>query len=439
MSNGELNLDGLVGPTHNYGGLAAGNLRAEESRHRVSHPRAAALQGLTKMRVVLDLGIPQGFIPPQTRPELDILRKLGYTGSEREILIRAAADNFDLFLTACSASSMWVANAATVTPSVDTSDGKVHITPANLVAHAHRSYEAAQTGEFLKHIFPGDPFVVHPPLSGPGERDEGAANHMRLCMTHDGPGLHLFVYGDPGGDPGTPEFPARQTLAASQAVARRHGIPPERTVFLRQNPDVIRAGVFHNDVIAMSHLNVLICHQDAYADAERALSEVRDKFYTLTGNRLQYIEISRTELTVAQAVQSYFFNSQLLTGEAGRMILICPEETLLPAADRVVDRLRNADNPVTEVRYVPVRESMLNGGGPACLRLRVPVRPAEYDKINPNYLLDAKKLNILEDWVRRNYREELTVEDLRSYELFRESRRALDELMQMINGGFARV
>ncbi|MCA9404231.1 MAG: N-succinylarginine dihydrolase [Candidatus Omnitrophica bacterium] len=439
MSNGEVNFDGLVGPTHNYGGLAAGNLRSEENRYRVSHPRAAALQGLAKMRLVMELGIPQGFIPPQTRPNLDILRKLGFTGPDRSVLMRAAAENFNLFLTACSASSMWVANAATVTPSADTTDGRVHLTPANLLSHTHRSYEAAQTFEFLRQIFPGNPFVVHPPLSEPGQRDEGAANHMRLCLTHEGPGLHLFVYGDPGDAPGSPEFPARQTLAASQAVARLHGIPSERAVFLRQNPEVIRAGVFHNDVIAMSHLNVLICHQDAYVRQDNALHEVRDKFYTLTGNPLQYIEISRSDLSVEQAVESYFFNSQLLSDAEGRMILVCPEETRMPAADRVVEQIRQEDNPVSEVRYVPVRESMLNGGGPACLRLRVPVTQTEYTMINPNYLLDDKKLNRLEDWVSRHYREELTAEELRSYELFQESRRALDELMQMINGGFARV
>ncbi len=436
MKSGEVNFDGLVGPTHNYGGLAKGNPHSVQSRYRRSHPRAAALQGLAKMRLVHRLGIPQGLIPPQTRPDMGILRRLGFEGTDREILIQAAGEDFDLFLTACSASSMWVANAATVTPSVDSADAKVHLTPANLIAHPHRSYESRQTYEFLKQIFAGAAFIIHPPLAEPDERDEGAANHMRLCSSHDGPGLHIFVYGDPGSEPGSEAYPARQTLAASRRVAEMHRLTNERTVFLRQNPAVIKQGVFHNDVIAMSNEDVLIYHQDAYLDADDGLREVADKFYTLTGNRLQCIEVPRTLFRVADAVSSYFFNSQLITVDQGHMVLICPEEARGEPVRAVIKHIRSAENRITEVRYVTVRESMLNGGGPACLRLRVPLRPGEPEQMDGNYLLDDRKIDRLEDWVRRRYREELTIDDLCSVELLEESRDALEELMQMINRGF---
>ncbi|MGA8031441.1 MAG: N-succinylarginine dihydrolase, partial [Casimicrobiaceae bacterium] len=44
-----MNFDGIPGPTHNYSGLAQGNLAAERNAQQVSNPREAALQGLEKM------------------------------------------------------------------------------------------------------------------------------------------------------------------------------------------------------------------------------------------------------------------------------------------------------------------------------------------------------------------------------------------------------
>ena len=66
----EVNFDGLVGPTHNYGGLAHGNLAAAANEGKVSNPREAALQGLTKMRWMLRQGLVQGCLPPQERPHV---------------------------------------------------------------------------------------------------------------------------------------------------------------------------------------------------------------------------------------------------------------------------------------------------------------------------------------------------------------------------------
>lgn len=44
----ELNMDGLVGPTHNYAGLAPGNIASLNYASVASNPQAAALQGLKK-------------------------------------------------------------------------------------------------------------------------------------------------------------------------------------------------------------------------------------------------------------------------------------------------------------------------------------------------------------------------------------------------------
>src|SRR5450432_3967675 len=131
MSAREFNFDGIVGPTHNYGGLAAGNIAATKNAGRRSNPRQAALQGLAKMSFVHGLGVGQAVLPPQERPSLSMLRRLGFTGRDEDVLARAAAwDHGHLLRNCSSASAMWTANAATVAPSADTDDGRVHLTPA---------------------------------------------------------------------------------------------------------------------------------------------------------------------------------------------------------------------------------------------------------------------------------------------------------------------
>ncbi|MFI5381031.1 MAG: N-succinylarginine dihydrolase, partial [Tepidisphaerales bacterium] len=163
----EVNFDGIVGPTHNYAGLAWGNLASQEHGGSVSNPRAAALEGLAKMKLLADLGLKQAVLPPQERPDLEALRRLGFSGSDGQILERVHTADPILLAACSSASSMWAANAATVSPSADTADQRVHFTPANLVSQLHRSLEAQPTSIILKRIFQDDGcFVHHPPLAG---------------------------------------------------------------------------------------------------------------------------------------------------------------------------------------------------------------------------------------------------------------------------------
>src|SRR5207248_4434793 len=131
----EVNFAGLPGPTHNYSGLAEGNLASERHRSRVSNPRQAALQGLAKMKALADRGFAQAVLPPHERPDMAALRAVGFAGDDSAML-RSAAKAAPQLLAACSsAAAMWVANAATVSPSTDTADARVHFTPANLVSH----------------------------------------------------------------------------------------------------------------------------------------------------------------------------------------------------------------------------------------------------------------------------------------------------------------
>jgi len=428
----ELNLDGLVGPTHHYGGLGLGNVASQQHRHETSNPRAAALEGIAKMRLLMGLGLPQAVLPPQERPLVTALRRLGFGGSDAAVLAAAGRDAPELLSAVTSTSSMWAANAASVSAAADTADGRVHVTPATLVSQFHRSLETPQTAAVLSRIFPaGRHFAHHPALPAAGRfGDEGAANQMRLAPSHAAAGVEVFVFGRDGEFAGA----ARQSRAAAEAVARLHGLAADRTVFLRQSDAALAAGVFHNDVIAVANERVLLVHEQAYQDGPAALDHLRATYAATCGEAPVIIEVPAAELPLADAVASYLFNSQLVSLPAGGMALICPAECReLPAASRWLDGLLVGDNPVVAVHPVAVRQSMANGGGPACLRLRVVVDADSLADVHPGVIATPARLDALEDWVRRHYRDRLAPADLADPALLDESRRALDEVSRLLD------
>ncbi len=437
ISATEANFDGLVGPTHNYAGLSPGNLAAAQNAALVSNPREAALQGLAKMRALHELGLPQGIFPPQDRPNLPALRRLGYGGKDRDLLAKVLREAPGLLAAVSSASSMWTANAATVSPSADSADGRVHFTPANLCSNLHRSIEPETSGRVLRAIFSGTSFVHHDPLpSTPAFGDEGAANHTRLCPAYGEPGLELFVYGRGEPDePGPQTHPARQTRAAGEALARLHELDAQRTLHLRQNPDVIDQGVFHNDVIAVGNREVLLYHQDAFADAEVMRAWVLSQW---RGHpRPVFLEIARDSVSVEEAVSSYLFNSQLVCPPGGGMHLIvsgeCRENV---AVWKQIGRLiEDPSNPLERVQVFDLHQSMRNGGGPACLRLRVVLSAEEQAAVNAKCWITAERYDALCTWVKTWYRDRLVLADLTDPQLLDENRTALDRLTQMLGLG----
>lgn len=438
MTAVEVNFDGLVGPTHSYAGLSWGNVASQRHQDQAANPKAAALQGIKKMRQLTELGLVQGVLPPHERPHLPSLRALGFNGTDTEVLADAAARAPRLLAAVCSASSMWTANAATVSASADTADARVHFTPANLNAKFHRAIEHPSTTRALRAIFDNAAhFMVHEALpSCPHFGDEGAANHTRLAAACDQPGVELYVYGCSALNDSAPrpqKYPARQTLEASEAVARRHGLAPERCVFAQQNPAVIDQGVFHNDVIAVGNRNVLLYHEAAFLDSARVLKEIGKK---LGDTELISLCIRSEDLTVEEAVGSYLFNSQLVTLDDSSMALIVPQECRISArASAVLDALLNdQNNPVTQVIAMDLKQSMRNGGGPACLRLRVALTADEVKAVG-RCIVTPALLDSLEGWVERHYRESLTMADLSDPALLQESRGALDELTGLLDLG----
>jgi succinylarginine dihydrolase len=432
----EYNFDGIVGPTHNYGGLSPGNLASTRHGGKASNPREAALQGLEKMRFVSELGVGQGVLPPQPRPSLKALRQLGFVGTDEEIITRAATEADHLLRLASSSAAMWTANAATGAPSEDTTDGRMHMTPANLQQMFHRALEADTTHAVLRAIF-ADPqhFAVHAPLPGGGHfADEGAANHTRL-VTPGHKAVHLLAWGRSAwrDDVRHPtRFPARQTFESSQALARLHKLDPERTLLPQQAPEGIDAGAFHTDVLAVGNGSFLMLHALAFVDPQGLLATLREKL----GEDFRYVLASNEELPVEDAIRSYPFNSQVLTLPDGTMAIVAPEESReTPTARRFLERVVAEDNPVKRVYYLDVRQSMNNGGGPACLRQRVWLTDSEHDAVKANVFYTPELHASLADWVKRHYRDVLTPKDLGDPKLARETMTALDELTRILKLG----
>ncbi len=409
----EWNFDGLVGPTHNYAGLSPGNLASEAHRGRISNPRAAALQGLEKMRLLHELGVPQAILPPPPRPAFAWLARLGMGHDAQAALSRAAREAPALLAAAWSASSMWTANAATVSPSADTADGRVHLTPANLAGEAHRRLELESTAATLRAVF-ADPavFAHHPPIP---DRfgDEGAANHLRLAGDYGSPGVQIFVYGTPE-EPGARRprrHPGRQHERASRAVARQHGLHPDRVVFVQQDPAAIDSGVFHNDVIASADRDWLWLHEGAWAGGGDRAREISSHLKRAGVDHR--FDLDREEnLPLSLAVSTYLYNCQVVKLPGGARAWIGPEEGRGVAAVRTILERFEDEGVVSALHYVDLRESMRNGGGPACLRLRVVLRPHEARAIAGGVAYSEALHRRLADWIESRYRDRVGPADL---------------------------
>lgn len=431
----EVNFDGLVGLTHNYGGLSAGNFASMTHGGEASSPRRAAQQGLAKMRFVRELGVCQAVLPPHPRPDVGFLRRLGFSGSDETVIAEAARRDEALLRIASSAAAMWTANAATVAPSPDTTDARLHIVVANLQTMLHRAIEADTTLSVLRAIFQDEGrFAVSAPLPGGGQlADEGAANHTRL-KTKDRPAVHLFAWGRKAFESGLApvRYPARQTYEASAALARLLCLDPAQAILPQQDPRGIDLGAFHTDVLAVGHRHLLLMHELAFSEPHSLLATLREKL----GETFTAVVASSKELPPKDAVAAYPFNSQILARPDGSMCILAPVEcrTSEPAR-RFLERVIEAGVGVTALHHLDLRQSMHNGGGPACLRLRVPLTDEEIKNVAARVFVDEPLLDELAAWIDRHYRDRLVCADLADPSLWREVSTALDELTQILRLG----
>ncbi|MDR3624326.1 MAG: N-succinylarginine dihydrolase [Chlamydiales bacterium] len=436
----EVNFDGLVGPTYFFGGLSSGNMASTKHKNKTSNPKKAALQGLEKMKLLMDLGIKQAVLPPQMRPDISILRSLGFIGSDASVIDQAEKVAPELLQSVLSASSMWSANSATIAPSSDSADNLVHITPANLGTLFHRAIETETTTHILKAIFKNPKyFIHHAPLPSPVHfSDEGSANHMRFSTSHASMGVHLFVFGKNSLSKNT-QMPkknlARQSREASESVARLHLLPADRVLFAQQNPKLIDKGVFHNDVISTNNENVFLYYEDAFVDTPLLIETIHRKMFSICNTEAICIKISKKMLPFKEALSSYLFNSQIVTLPDGSMAIIAPLECKTNTTTHEILRALISDrkSPIRHLHFVDIQESMKNGGGPACLRLRVLLKEKELAAINPHVLLNDTLYHTLKQWISKHYRESLTRKDLSDPDFLKESQNALIELSTILH------
>ena len=434
MSFIEAQIDRVVGPTHHFGGLGVGNVASQMHAGQASNPQAAAFQGLDKMRLVAGLGVPQLILPPQPRPDFHLLTALGYRGTPAEILRMVLEDDPSVLSAATSCSAMWTANAATVTPSCDSDQGTLMMTVANLSASLHRSIEATVTCKELGRLF-NTGFEVRDALPGGASmRDEGAANHMRLSSPDGQVGVNVFVHGD--GPPEPHVHWPRQTLATGKAIARCHGLKEHDVFHLKQNPEAIDAGAFHNDVVAMSHQDLLIHHESAFAPESRSeMSRLQSRFQEVVERPLRVLRIASDELTLEDAINTYFFNSQVIsTSTSGKTTwsILCPVQVQRhTGANQLIQRLC-AEDVFDAVHFVDLGQSMDGGGGPACLRLRVPIAQHELARLAESAFWNETLDSDLRDIISDRYPRRLQLADLADAEICQqalETQRLLSERM----------
>lgn len=437
----EILFNGLPGPTHNFSGLSLGNIASTENKNTPSNPREAALEVLEMMMVLYKLGIPQAVLPPHERPHIPTLRTLGFTGNDASVLAECVKKTPEVLPHISSSASMWAANSAAFTPSMDSLDGKAHFSVSNMLTKFHRAIEAPFTFALLNKLFSNSQyFVVHPPLpSAKFFADEGSANHLHF-IGKNGTGIHIFVYGYSGLGPNVllpTHYPPRQTLEASQAIARRHNISENRVFFAQQHPHAIDAGIFHNDVISTGNGNFFLYHEDAFVDTGSVISHLQQMMAKNCDTELKLYKISSQQIFLSEAVSTYLFNSQIVTLPDGNMLIIATGQCRdNPKAVRLLnDLVQDPELPINNVLYIKLDESMRNGGGPGCLRLRLRLTDYELNACHQGIIFNDIRYTQLKDWINKYYREELTIKDLRDPDLLNESQNALNDLTQILKLG----
>jgi succinylarginine dihydrolase len=425
----EVNFNGIPGPTHLFAGLGMGNIASMSNEGQLSHPQKAALQSLEKIKFLARLGSVEAIIPPHRRPYLDILNFYGYSGTPQERIVQAYALDPKVFKAIFSSSSMWTANSATVTPSLDSLDKKVHITPANLKTNFHRSFESQVNYRIIRKIFKSGHFSIHAPLNT-SYPDEGGANHVRLAPRHGSRGVELFVYGEqPSPDNENLKFPSRQSHLASQQLIDLHQV--NSYVLACQSASAINAGVFHNDVISTGNENVFLYHESSFLNTSKLIDELKKKYNAISNDELICIEINSTDLSLDDAVKSYLFNSQIVSLEAPyRMVLVAPMESKTnPDAKKIIDRIiADPKNPISEVHFFDLNESMKNGGGPACLRLRVLLSEQERESCDQKFFFNDELFERLGNWIMDYYPVNLRIETLLQPSFYEKTTKSFDEL-----------
>jgi succinylarginine dihydrolase len=183
--------------------------------------------------------------------------------------------------------------------------------------------------------------------------------------------------------------------------------------------------------------NVFLYHEKAFLSSQLVLDELQKKVLEFCHTPLILIPVPESKVPLQEAVKSYLFNSQLVTMPDGSMNILAPSECLEIASVQKMLReiLDNPANPIKNVHYFNLQESMRNGGGPACLRLRIVLNEHELHYMHPDVLWSERLYGKLKAWIKKHYRDRLLPNELADPQLLKETQTALDELTKILNLG----
>ena len=169
----------------------------------------------------------------------------------------------------------------------------------------------------------------------------------------------------------------------------------------------------------------MLIHERAWENQAATLHRIRARVPDL-----RVFQVSSRDLSLEQAVTSYLFNSQLLETSDG-WLLNAPIECADGAARMVVDRLER-DGFVDRVRFNDLRQSMDGGGGPACLRLRLPLTEDEFRLLPETLMMTEERVEKLRSWVKKWYPSILRIEDLADAGFARRARKCSQALVEVL-------
>ena len=140
---------------------------------------------------------------------------------------------------------------------------------------------------------------------------------------------------------------------------------------------------------------------------------------------------SQAAISLADAIRSYLFNAQLVTLPSGEMALILPAEARdTPSVWNWLERHVAGNGPIRRLAIVDVRQSMANGGGPACLRLRVVADPSHVD---PRFLVDSAKLDRIAAVIETHWPERIAQDQIGDSALIARIEQARHALLEMLD------
>ena len=420
----EVYFETLPGMTHCY-------------EDEIANPKEAALQLLNKMKFLDSLGIKQVVLPPQEHPYMPLLKRIGFEGTTKDKLTSLKKAAPWLIPQICMSSNH---RNATVCPSIDSANSHLHFTPANQASSFMRSQDTEPTNRLLKALFKNPVFFeIHPPL--PAVEffyDEGAKNHFRFCKNYGSPGVQLFTFGKSYQPSLTPlPFPekiaARQSKEASEAITRLHRTYPGHNVFAFQNPNAIDLGTSHSDLLAISNQNLLLIHSRALWKQSDIIKQLKKLVADVSGTELTVIEITEKQLALKAALESHFFNSQIITLSDNSMTLISSNTCKEFESGFLKEILEDNDNPIGSIHFVDLSEINKKGGGPASTCLQVVMNASELSEISESVFFRESLYHQLVDHVNKSYPTSLSITDLSDPNLYLKFMDSLNEICHILN------